>query len=399
MNKISARRAMARTFVLLFVLVAAGAIEMLAAQSVATETFRVLHSLPYSNGCNPIAGVARGADGDLYGTAPNGGAYIQGVVFKLSKTGRETVLHNFDFDGGNDGRDPWGNLIQDADGNLYGTTYFGGAFDDGTVFKLSKAGKVTLLHSFTGGPDGGAPDAGLVQDGKGNFYGATYYGGSYGYGVVFKMSPAGVETVLYAFTGGSDGAGPYTQLTRDAKGNLYGITFNGGTRDWGTVFKVSPSGKHTLLYSFTGGADGGDPAGGVIEDASGNLYGTTSIGGDSACYQGCGVIYKLAPSGKETVLYNFKGGTDGFYPASGLIQDAQGNLYGTTYYGGGSPQNAGTVFELSKTGQETVLHHFTGGDDGGSPQDSLIQDEQGNLYGTTWGGGAHSCGTVFKVTP
>ncbi len=311
---------------------------------------------------------------------------------------------------------PIGGLTLDAKGNLYGTTQDGGdmscgIFGCGTVFELDTSGKKTVLHTFTGSPDGAVPFGGaLVFDAKGNLYGTTSGGGAHGGGTVFKLAPDKKLTVLYSFTGGADGALPYTgRLLLDAKGNLYGTTWKGGAYGRGVVFRVSNKGKETVLHSFTGKADGAQPIfDSLISDANGNLYGTTNEGGEpaSGCNNyGCGTVFKLTSDGKTfTVLYTFKGGEDGSWPQAGLTWDAEGNLYGETMNGGGSFD--GVVYEVSSKGKETVLHRFTGGADGASPPFGLISDAKGNLYGATLSGGNSNycsngpgCGVVFKVTP
>jgi len=302
-------------------------------------------------------------------------------------------------------------LVQDAAGNFYGTTCCDGS-GFGTVFKLDPSGTVTVLYAFTGGADGGKPMAALVWDSAGNLYGTTSVGGASGQGTVFKLT-SGTETVLYSFTGGADGSGPTITLTIDAAGNLYGTTEGGGSSGFGTVFKVDASGNYSLLHSFTGVPDGNSPLAGVVLDAAGNLYGTTSnggvTGGECSTY-GCGTVFKVDAANTETVLYSFKGGTsgssDGAFPNAGLILDASGNLYGTTTEGGplgcyhifyGVIQNpCGVVFKLDKTGTETVLHGFTGVPDGGIPKGSLILDAAGNLYGTTSEGGSGPQTLTYK---
>jgi uncharacterized repeat protein (TIGR03803 family) len=223
----------------------------------------------------------------------------------------------------------------------------------------------TVLHSFAGGPsDGAVPQAGLIADSSGNLYGTTREGGSGG--VVFKLSPSGTYTVFYSFTGGSNGGAPFARLLADSSGNLYGTTYAGGRSNAGVVFKLSASGTYTVLYSFCslpGCRDGNQPDAGLIADSSGNLYGTTIAGGGS----GNGTVFKLSPAGTETVLYSFTGGRDGGGPG-GLIADSSGNLYGAA--GGGSGTGCegspcGVVFKLSPSGTYTVLYAFTGGSDGG----------------------------------
>ena len=210
---------------------------------------------------------------------------------------------------------------------------------------------------------------------------------------MYKLEPSGQETVLYSFTGGADGSGP-SGVVRDAEGNLYGTTWQGGAAKAGVVFRVDPAGNEAVLYTFTGHADGAFPLGGVIRDSAGNLYGTTSGGGTAAH---AGVVYKLDAAGNYTVLYSFTGGDDGDSPQSGVTRDSAGNLYGTTYRGGAA--GAGVVYKLDTAGNETVLHSFTGGADGSTPYAGVILDSAGNLYGTTFYGGKYSGGVVFKLTP
>ena len=233
-------------------------------------------------------------------------------------------------------------MIRDSAGNLYGTTSSGGAADFGVVYKIDTTGHETVLYSFTGGADGGHPLAGVIRDSAGNLYGTTETAGASdpGYGVVYKIDATGQETVLYSFIGGADGAYPVAGVIRDSAGNLYGTTESGGAADFGVVYKIDTTGHETVLYSFTGGADGGIPVAGVIRDSAGNLYGTTQSGGTSSA----GVVYRIDTTGHETVLYSFTGGEDGGNPLSGVVVDPTGNLYGTTYSGG--THNEGVVFKL-----------------------------------------------------
>jgi len=264
------------------------------------------------------------------------------------------------------------------------------------VYKVDTAGVETVLHTFTGGADGGYPYAGLIRDSAGNLYGTTSGGGTAGSGVVFKLDPEGQETVLYSFTGGTDGGDPVVGVTRDPAGNLYGTTRLGGASGWGVVFEVNTAGQEMVLYSFTGGADGGRPWAVPVRDSAGNLYGTTLHGGAS----GAGVVFKVDTAGQETVLYNFcslANCADGLGPSAAVIRDPAGNLYGTTEIGGAS--GAGVVFQLNTAGQETVLYSFTGGADGGQPFAGVVRDAAGNLYGTTYGGGEENSGVVFKIKP
>ncbi len=316
-----------------------------------------------------------------------------------------TVVHSFR---GADGSEPIAGLIGDSAGNVYGTTYNGGASNAGVVFKLNKAGE-TVLYEFKGGADGFGPQAGLIRDSAGNLYGTTTYGGissacaGDGCGVVFKLDTTGVETVLHSFTGGADGANPEAGLIRDSAGNLYGTTSLGGIGcahgGCGVVFKLDTTGVETVLHNFRG-ADGDSPYAGLIRDSAGNLYGTTNAGGAlSGCGgYGCGVVFKLDKTG-ETVLYSFSGGTDGAHPSAGLIPDSAGNLYGTTVFGGivssTAESGCGVVFKLDMTGTYTLLHSFTGAADGGNPG-GLTRDSAGNLYGTTHAGGT-GAGVVYML--
>jgi uncharacterized repeat protein (TIGR03803 family) len=346
-----------------------------------------------------------------------------------------TVLYAFK--GGSDGCYPDAGLLEDKSGNLYGTTSIGGGEGSGcygntghgTVFKLAPNGNKTVLHVFAG-PDGAGPSGDLIADKASNLYGTTGGGGAYGYGTVFRLAPDGTHTVLYSFAGEGDGAYPYAGLVRDARGNLYGTTYqtdgqyceNSGDCG-GTVFQIAPDGTETVLHAFTGEqtGDGADPTGGLILDKDGNLYGTTSMGGTTGCegeYEpnGCGTFFKIAPDGTETLLYAFRGRKhgDGSYPGGNLIRDDAGNFYGTTGQGGQDGchpyHGCGTVFQLAPDGTETVLYAFAGGRDGAVPFSGLIRDEAGNLYGTTAGGGGtggqegckstpQGCGTVFKLAP
>jgi uncharacterized repeat protein (TIGR03803 family) len=312
-----------------------------------------------------------------------------------------TILHAFGI--GADGIGPNAALVQATDGNFYGTTVSGGASNSGTVFKMTVAGAVTVLHDFTSGTsDGSYPNASLIQGTDGNFYGTTYYGGGVSTcpncGTVFKMTPTGVVTILYAFgTGGTtDGANPDASLIQAADGNFYGTTAYGGALSDGTVFRMTPAGTLTVLHSFTGGTDGAHPSAALIQATSGNFYGTTfgQNGPQST-------VFVMTPTGSVTGLHDFTGGTDGAPPTS-LIQAADGNFYGTTAtagaYGDGTFGD-GTVFKMTAAGTVTVLHVFTALTDGGGLNAALIQATDGNFYGMTQEGGASNVGTVFSMTP
>jgi uncharacterized repeat protein (TIGR03803 family) len=384
-----------------------------------TPSFTVLYDFGPGNttGGSPQGRLLRDSADNLYGTA-GGGPNNYGVVFELSPTHVETVLHYFQGKAAGDGSYPVAGLVQDSQGNLYGTTSQGGTYDYGTVFKLTPAGDETVLHSFAGPPDGAVPWGELLLDSAGNLYGTTSEGGTgcrnpygpAGCGTVFKLSPAGVETVLHRFKNSPDGALPAAGLIKDAKGNLYGTTMGGGNvvlgSAAGTVFRVTPGGTETVLYRFKGYSlstkDGQNPRSTLVWDASGNLYGTTEEGGPKAW----GTVFKLSPLGKETTLYSFPGKSgDGRSPEAGLVRDSAGNLYGTTNIGGNGSQcineGCGVVFKLSATGVETVIHRFSEtAKDGCSPTAALIRGPAGNLYGVTpFCGGPSGVGSMFKIVP
>jgi uncharacterized repeat protein (TIGR03803 family) len=412
----------------------------------------ILHSFVASpHGANPQANLIADAVGNLYGTTPNGGKYGYGTVFGLTagKNGKwsETILYSFT--GGTDGANPVAGLVFDNAGNLYGVTAAGGITSQecyysysesscGVVFELSPGTlgtwRESVLYSFNGYPnDGQTPITSLIFDNAGHLYGTTDRGGAYAEGTVFELSPGSngvwIETILYDFTGSTDGAGPGGSLILDSVGNLYGTTAHGGEVDCGcgTIFELTPNGKGTwteaVLHSFTYD-DGAYPSGGLVFDSVGNLYGTTTTGPGFACADGgCGTVFRLTPGSDgtwtQTMIYNFEGGPDGFQPAAGLVLDGAGNLYGTTEWGGGLGScSCGTVFELTPRSKgkwtERVIHRFglpaQGQNDGIQPMSSLFLDQAGNLYGTTMYGGDESCygyntygftgcGAVFKLSP
>ena len=398
------------------------------------QTERVLYSFcdqtNCADGAEPQAGLIFDQKGNLYGTTSAGGSGIHGqwgAVFKLTPEGKETVLYSFcEQNGCSDGALPDAGLIFDRKGDVYGTTHEGGARGYGVVFKLTPEGNYSILYNFcvlNGCTDGEYPAAGLVFDQKGNLYGTTVTGGANGQGVVFKLTPKGKETVLYSFCAlkssqnhCADGALPYSGLVLDPKGNLYGTTFSGGDNSicygyyeygCGVVFKLTPKGNETVVYSFCGQTncvDGAEPYAGLVLDQKGNLYGTAIEGG---AYGGVGgVVFKLTPEGEETVLYRFctqDNCIDGSSPRSGLVLGEKGDLYGTTQRGG-APGNAGVVFKLTPEGKETVLYSFCWQDncaDGQEPYAGLVFDQKGNLYGTTYVGGAgtYRGGVVLRLAP
>jgi uncharacterized repeat protein (TIGR03803 family) len=406
-----------------------------------SQTEKVLYSFCSTTSCAdgsyPASNLIPDVSGNFYGTTTSGGNFTAncpstgcGTLFEVSKTGAETILYKFSGIPG--GAFPSGNLVQDADGNFYGTTQAGGntsgacpSIGCGTVFELIKSGDTyteKVLYAFSAAtatdPDGTQPALGVVRDDNGNLYGTlsglpppNCAASAVGCGLVFKITSAGEEEVLYRFEGKGDGAYPQAPLVLDSKGNLYGTTANGGsfagpcaTYGCGTLFRITPAGKEEMLYRFKGLPDGRMPMGPVVLGSNGSLFGTTWTGGDTTNIRcsiqasGCGVVFEWKPSGGMSVFYSFKGGLkDGQSPIAGLLLDSHGGLFGTTSAGGS--YGRGTVFKVASTGVETVLHSFKGVPDGFSSRSSPLLDVAGNLYGTTIYGGANDDGTLFRVTP
>jgi len=348
------------------------------------------------DGNDPDSRLVMDADGNLYGTTFDGGDFNAGTVFKLRPNGVQSVLYSFT--GGKDGGFPTGDLILDFDnGGLVGTTEAGGDHGVGTVFTVDRnGGGETVDYSFTGGSDGANPVGGLIEDGSANLYGTTKNGGDASFGTVFELVPfGGGFKLLHTFIG-SDGANPESSLVMDADGNLYGTTLEGGALNQGTVFKITPHGKEKVLHSFDGTNDGRFPTSGVAIDFDGNLYGTTPGGGQNIA----GTLYRMSKSGKIKVLHAFSGGDDGGNPVGTLLLGGDGEIYGVTFSGGAGDASDGTVFKLSPSGKEKVLHSFDADvdvNDGFKPSGGLIMDDVGTLYGVTSSGGTSGAGTVFRV--
>lgn len=360
-----------------------------------SQIYQVVYNFAdHPDGASPAATLIRDKDGIFYGTTVDGGSNAAGTVFKLEPDGKETVLYSFD-DGAHGGF-PAGGLVRDAEGNLYGTTGHAGPGDSyGIVYKLDPAGNETVLHGFATSGDGKSPSAGLLRDPHGNFYGVTLAGGAWGYGTVFKLDKNGTETILHSFAGTPDGSAPAASLIMDEEGNLYGTTESGGgtgcDTGWpgcGTVFKLDKNGKETILHRFTAGLDGAVPLAPVAFDDAGNLYGTTSLGGGANQY---GTVFKITKAGKETVFYRFGQTADAGNPVAGVIFDRRGNIYGTV------EQPTGMVFELSPTAKLNILHFFNYFTDGNQPAGGVTWDGPGSLWGTTSERGAYGYGTVFKL--
>ncbi len=360
--------------------------------------FGISHS---GDGLNPVGGLVEGSDGALYGTTYQGGGFGPGTVFKLNKDGSDySILHSFST-ADNDGRYPQYGLVEGSDGALYGTTYGGGSNNAGTLFKLNKDRtdySVLRRFSLTGG-DAWAPQAGLVEGSDGALYGTTSIGCSNNSGTVFKMNKDGSSyTVLRSFgSAGEDGRYPYAGLLEGSDGALYGTTYRGGSNNSGTVFKMNKDGTdYNVLHSFSlTGGDGWAPQAGLVEGSDRALYGTTYQGGSN----NSGTVFKLNKDGTDySVLHRFSlTGGDGWAPQAGLVEGSDRALYGTTYSGGSN--NSGTVFKLNEDGTDySVLRNFSGaGGDGRYPYAGLVEGNDGALYGTTYGGGSNNLGTVFKL--
>jgi uncharacterized repeat protein (TIGR03803 family) len=371
-----------------------------AAVALPAQTFITLHSFDNTDGTYPTAGLVQATNGDLYGTTYDGGANREGTVFKITPSGKLTTLHDFD---GLDGYEPIAGLVQGTDGNFYGTTEYGGANGDGTVFKITPNGTLISIYSFCSQAnctDGASPYfTRLVQATNGNLYGTTEYGGANGDGTVFRITPSGTLTTLHSFDR-RDGYEPIAGLVQGIDGNFYGTTSNGGL-GFGTIFQISASGTLKTLHIFDR-ADGSGPTGALVQGTDGNFYGTTFEGGShGGCRNRCGTIFKIARSGMLTTLHSFDF-TDGRNPFAGLVQGTDGNFYGTTLSGGAN--DGGTIFKITPNGTLMTLYNFCSqiskGNcaDGVTPYAGLSQDTNGDFYGTTEGGGTNDAGTVFSLS-
>lgn len=391
----------------LLILVAALVVNLSAAQA---QTFSTVHNFAGSpdDGWEP-GGLTGGPAGVMFGPTQVGGSVGFGTVFEFSPSQGDIILHSFT---GPDGQSPFSVLLRSGNGNLYGTTSSGGAYFYGNVFRL-RGGQFTDLHDFQGPPDGAIPYDGVIENIDGALYGTTGIGGTGsclgGCGTIYKIDKFDRETVLYSFHG-PDGAYPGAALIHDERGNLYGTTTNGGANQscqagCGTVFMLQRSGQFKVLHSFKGGTeDGWWPATGVVRDAEGNLFGTTSAGGTS----NNGTLYEITRNGEEKVLYNFAGPPDGSEPGA-LLLTSSGRFYGTTFSGGetgcwGLYGGCGIIFWADKFGNERVIHTFNGLTDGAQPTGAPIMDSEGNLYGTTLSGVKDGCtfthagcGTIWRL--
>ena len=359
----------------------------------------VLHSFAggATDGASPQGGeLIQATDGNFYGTTLSGGTRDEGTVFRLTPTGTVTMLHSFNTL--TDGSSPsHAGLLQAKDGNFYGTTLFGGDTQAGTIFKMTPAGTLTVLYSFTfvvgGSPVYAAyPEAPLIQGNDGLLYGTASNGGAFGAGAVFLVTPGGFVAIMHSFDPTLEGSLPTSPLLQTTDGNFYGTTSSGGLFGGGSVFKMTPGGRVTILHSFVGGAtDGATSFGGLVQATDGNFYGTTSGGGPS----NRGTVFRMTPTGTVTIMHSFSG-PEGFNPDSALIQARDGHLYGTTVNGGASGR--GVVFRLTLSGTLNVLHSFAGGTaDGAAPIGALVQGTDENLYGMTLLGGVSDRGGIFRT--
>jgi uncharacterized repeat protein (TIGR03803 family) len=386
---------------------------------VPAQTVTTLYSFNGADGEGPEAALVQGTDGNLYGTTSAGGANGYGTVFKITPGGALTTLYSFcslgSYPNCPDGAEPAAGLVQATNGNFYGTTaaggtgacQFAGINGCGTAFKITPAGTLTTLYSFcaeSGCTDGSVPYGWLVQAASGGLYGTTYSGGRNNAGTVFEIAPGGVPTTLHSFCALSecaDGQSPYAGLVQATNGEFYGTTH--GNNYSGTVFKITPTGVFTKLHSL---GETSEVYGGLLQAANGDFYGTTFDGGANRQ----GRVFRMTPSATLITLHNFCAEsrcTDGVSPHAGLIQATDGNLYGTTDFGGGyDAGKGGTLFKITPNGKLTTLYSFcpqSGCTDGQNPYAALVQATNGTFYGTTSGGGAHNCGglgcgTVFSLS-
>lgn len=350
------------------------------------QTLTTLVNFNDSNGAYPYF-MVQGVRGGLLGTSFGTGPTYCGTAFSVSPAGALSTVTMSCSPNFPDGNGPQG-LNQGTDGNFYGVTFFGGANEEGSVFKLTPKGVLTTLVSFDGS-NGASPVGTLTEGGDGNFYGVTYGGGNQsGWGTIFKVTPEGVLTTLHQFDF-TDGAQPYAGVILATDGNFYGTTYSGGAWGGGNIYKISPQGKFSVVYNLGGQAyDPSGPVTALVQGNDGSLYGTTPYGGNTNNY---GAIFKLTPAGVFSTLYAFSG-PDGYSPGGPMVQATDGNLWGTTAY---NTTGQGTIFKITPTGTLTTMHVFDGAD--GQLPEALIQDTSGKFYGSTNLGGSSNVGTVFSL--
>jgi uncharacterized repeat protein (TIGR03803 family) len=378
------------------------------ATAASAQTFTVIKRFNGTNGAVPTAPLTQGLDGKFYGTTAALGAHNGGTVFRITPQGTLTTIYNFcALAGCSDGSSPSGYLALGTDGNFWGVTQLGGAHSIGTIFKITPAGSLTTMYSFcalSSCPDGAQPVGGITAAIGGNYFGTALEGGANGNaGTVFKITPNGRFTLLHSFcasAGCADGSFPYAGLAQEpvTDGQFYGVAESDGSFSRGTLFKITPNGIMTTLYSFcqlAGCLDGSAPYSGVTLGTDGNIYGTTITGGsNTTCTGGCGTVYMMTPGGTLTTLHNFTS-SDGADPLA-LVQATDGNFYGTTELGG--TNNKGTIFKITPGGAFTLLHSFSAAD-GDQPVAGLVQGVDGNFYGTTrLAGTSFNYGTVYRLS-
>jgi uncharacterized repeat protein (TIGR03803 family) len=343
-----------------------------------------------NSGGNPYAGLTTGTDGNLYGTTVYGGADRVGTVYQVTASGSVNTLYSFT--GGSDGSYPYAAVVQGTDGNFYGTAESAGSEGDGEVYKITTSGSLTPLYGFDNGTDGGEPYAALINGTNGLLYGTTSMGGATNQGSIYVISDSGSFSAIASLSG-SNGEYPHAPLVLGTDGNFYGTAIAGGTNNLGAVFSVTSSGSFNFVYSLNGTTNGAAPYAALVEGTDGNFYGTAEIDGTN----GSGTVFQITTSGSFTPLYSFTGGADGGNPYAALTAGTDGLLYGTTSAGGA--YGYGTIFNITTTGSLTTLYSFTGGNDGADPQGTLLSGSAGSFYGTTVNGGAGGFGSIFQFSP
>jgi uncharacterized repeat protein (TIGR03803 family) len=372
--------------------VLAGLLAWHAPVALAQASFKSLHSFNTADGALPQAALTQ-VGKNFYGSTQYGGSVGAGTVFRMTSKGQVTVLHSFVQDGV-DGQQPHAKLLLASDGLLYGCTQKGGTAGDGTLFSISPSGVYKVIYQFDGSAGGPAqPAAPLIQTADGNFVGTTYQGGTGGTGTIFRVTPSGSLTVLHNL-GATDGGLPTSGVTLASDGNYYGTTTSGGSAGYGTAYRLTPAGVFSVLHNFIYASSGSNPWGGLVQASDGNLYGTTGSGGDN----GVGTLFRLTPSGTLTKLFSFGSGL-GANPTGTLAVGADGLLYGTTYQTQ-VPYNAGTVFKATLAGVVSTVFAFPVDQlSGANPWAGVTVGKKGRLYGTTVLGGEAGVGTVYRLTP
>jgi uncharacterized repeat protein (TIGR03803 family) len=336
----------------------------------------------------PQAALIKASNGSFYGTTEFAGPNGWGAIYKFTPQASEMVLASFT--GGTDGDRPRSGVIQGSDGNFYGTTSAGGTYALGTVFKLTPQGVLSVLTNFGAVNDGYQPVGGLIEGSDGNLYGTTSGGGLHLGGTMFKISKSGTRTTLWNFGSTSDGSNPISILAKGSDGAFYGTTSLGGTNGYGTVFKITPAGVETVLRRFNF-SDGSSPNAGLTKGADGSFYGTTVAGGSV----GGGTFFRITELGQHTVLWNFGDGSDGSFVNAGVVLGGDGQFYGTTT--GGGRHGLGTIYKVTAAGVETILWDFA--NEGFSTKFELIEGDDGYFYGVTSGGGSADGGTIIRLIP